>query len=197
MKKGAFERLFHFLPFHSHSLYWHRHATCAAAATGELVALESDNALLAAAEIELAVDHIGSRHHIEAGFVEGLQGALVATVTEELSRGNTEEVAAAVPLLAGGKVVVAVAAINGFEVETHRLECREQVGYFGANGLLSVDGDMEGLERAVHNDRLENHALVDIQHGEYHVEVDEGIGRERQLLEYQVLHSRLGLQMLN
>ena len=98
------------LPIDSHSLYWHCHAASAAAATRELVALEGDDALLLFVKSDLVVDHIGGSHYVEACVAEGLQRVLVASVADELAWLEAEEVAAAVPLLAGCPVVVAASA---------------------------------------------------------------------------------------
>ena len=148
------------LPFHRHTLHRHGHAARTATATRELVAFEGDDALLASAEVNPIVDHIRGCYHVEARVVEGLQGALVASIAEELTRSEAEEVATAVPLFAGGKCVVTVATKYRFKVQVHILESRKQVGCFRAHGFLSVDGDVEGLERTVHDDRLVNHAFV-------------------------------------
>ena len=56
---------------------------------------------------------------------------------------------------------------------------------------------MEGLVLAVHDDGLVDHATVDIEHGEHHVEMDERLGLQRQFLEDEVLHAGLGLQVLD
>ena len=103
---------FFLLPIHSHSLHGHRHAPCAAATTRELVAFEGDDAFLHVVEVDSAVDHLGGREDVESSFVQGLQGVLVAAVADEFAGLEAEEVAAAVPLLAGRPVVVAVATVD-------------------------------------------------------------------------------------
>ena len=113
-KKKALKAPFSFfLPFHSHSLHWHRHASCTTATTRELVALEGDDTLLDIVQVDFVVGHICSRDDAETGFVQGFQSVLVTTVADELARFEAEEVAAAVPLLTGSPVVVAVATIDG------------------------------------------------------------------------------------
>ena len=197
MKKGARKRLFLFLPLHSHSLHWHRHAPCSAAAARKLIAFEGDDALALSLKVDLVVDYVGGSHYVEAGVIEGLQSVLVAAVADEFSWLKAEKVATAVPLFAGGIVVVAVAAIHWFEVDADALQSSNQVGHFLAHGFLSVDGDVEGLESRIQDDGLVNHALVHVKHGEHHVKMDERLGCERQLLEDKVLHARFGLQVFD
>ena len=72
---------FKLLPINSLTLYWHRHATGAASAAGELIAFESHYAFLVVVDVDLAVANIGSCHYVETGFVDGLDGMLVAGVT--------------------------------------------------------------------------------------------------------------------
>ena len=122
---------------------------------------------------------------------------LVATVADEFAGFEAEEVAAAVPLLAGSPVIVAIATVNWLQVDADVFQSCKQVGDLATHGLLSVNGDMEGLVVAVHDNRLVNHASVDIKHGEYHIEVDERLRLKRQLLENQVLHAWLGLQVFD
>ena len=56
---------------------------------------------------------------------------------------------------------------------------------------------MEGLVGAVHDDGLVDHASVDVEHGEHHIEMDERLGLQRQFLEDEVFHTGFGLQMFD
>ena len=169
----ALESAIFYLPLHSHSLHRHGHTAGAAAATGEFVTFEGYDTLLAAAEVKLVVDYIGCRDNVESGIVQGFQGALVATIAQELARGEAEEVAAAVPLLTGGKIIVAVTAIHRLKVDAQRFQCSNHVRHLRSKGFLSINGDMEGLEVAVHDDWFVDHALVHIKHREHHIQMDE------------------------
>ena len=122
------------------------------------------------------VGHIGSRDDVEASFVQCFQGMLVTAVADKLARLEAEEVAAAVPLLTGSPIVVSVAAIHRLQVDADIFQSCKQVGNLFADGLLSVDGDMEGLVFAIHDDGLIDHATVHVEHGEHHIQVDERLG---------------------
>ena len=101
------------------------------------------------------------------------------------------------PLLACCPVVVTVAAVDGFQIDADFFQSAEQIGDFFADGLLSIDSDVEGLVFAVQDDRLVDHAAVHIQHGEHHIEVNEGLRLKRKLLEDEVLHAGFSLQVLD
>ena len=107
------------LPIHSHALHWHRHASGTTATAREFVAFEGDDALLDVVKVDSVVGHIGSRDDAETSFVQGFQGVLVATVANELTRLEAEEVAAAVPVLASRPVVVSVAAVHRLKVDAY------------------------------------------------------------------------------
>ena len=185
------------LPIHSHTLHRHRHASCAAATTRELVALEGDHAFRQLVDVDLVVDHVGSRNDADASLADGLQGVLVAAVADELARGETEEVAAAVPLLTGTEDLVATTTVDGLQVDAEAFQGHEQVGLVLADGFLAVDGDVEGLECVAHHDGFVGHALVEVDHVEHHVEVDERLGLLRQLLEDQMLDAGSFLEMFH
>ena len=126
------------LPLHSHSLHWHGHASGAAATARELVAFEGDDAFLHVVQVDPVVGHIRSGDDVEASVVQGFQGVLVATVADELTRLEAEEVAAAVPLLACSPVVVAVAAIHRLQVDADFFQSGKQIRHLFADGFLSV-----------------------------------------------------------
>ena len=171
IKKGAQPSAIS-LPLHSHTLHRHRHAPRAAATTRELVALEGDDAFPDIVQVDPVVGHIGSRDDVKARFVQSFQGVLVATVADELAWLKAEEVAAAVPLLTCCPVVVSVATVDRLHVDADLFQSGKQVRDLSANGFLSVNGNVEGLVFAVHDDGLVNHASVDVEHGEHHVEMD-------------------------
>ena len=165
------------LPLDCLPLHRHRHASGTATAAGELVANKGDHTFLVVIEAVSSFDDIGSRNHVKTRLVDGIDGVTVTGITEELARSEAEEVGATMPLFTGWEQTVAATATEDrFHRNTKVIQSDHQIGLFLGGDFLTVNNIMNGLECRIHDDGFVGHAAVHIEHGKYHVEVDERFG---------------------